>query len=78
MGFLLMVLTFKGICRKAASICVLLRAEANHLDGRTQARIHSGSGWVFGEQNQFIHCILSQFASRFREAHAEIHIQKAT
>lgn len=40
-----MFLTFKDICRKSDSICVLLLAETKHLYGRNQARIHSVSGW---------------------------------
>lgn len=63
-----MCLTFKGICRKAASICVLLQAEAKHLYGRTQARVHAESGWVFGEQNQL--SIASSVAFPIR-GHAE-------
>ena len=43
MDFLLMFLTFKGICRKVDSTCVLLLAETKHLHGRNQARIHSVS-----------------------------------
>lgn len=39
MGFLLVFLTFKDICRKVDSICALLLAETKHLYGRHQARI---------------------------------------
>lgn len=52
MDFLLVFLTFKDICRKVDSICVLLLAETKYLYGRNQARIRSASGWAFGEQNQ--------------------------
>lgn len=50
--FLLMFLTFKYISRKSDAICVLLLAETKHLYGKNQARIHSVSGWAFGEQIQ--------------------------
>lgn len=42
--FHLMFLTFKDICSKVASVCVLLLAETEHLCGRKQAQIHSESG----------------------------------
>lgn len=63
MDFPLMFMTFKDICRKVDSICLLLLAEMKHLYGRNQARILSVSEWALWRPESIIYCFLFCFSN---------------
>lgn len=63
MDFLLMFLTFKDICRKGETICVLLLAETKPLYGKRPSQGLLSVRTGLGRTGSIIHCLLFCFSN---------------